>query len=59
MLVLLDTNNSNGKDKGHPGTGQEGPEWQQIYNSTIPSTSALDGDEWSTPRPRKDPVPII
>jgi hypothetical protein len=34
-----------------------------MYNSTLPSTSALDGGEWSTPRsgcftPGKDPVPI-
>jgi len=35
-----------------------------MYSSTLPSTSALDGDGWSTPRPGrftpgKDPVPIV
>ena len=35
-----------------------------MYSSTLPSTSALDRDGWSTPRPgsftpRKDPVPIV
>ena len=35
-----------------------------MYSSTFPSTSALDGGEWSTPRPGrfisgKDPVPIV
>ena len=35
-----------------------------MYSSTLPSTSALDGSGWSTPRPgrftpRKDPVPIV
>ena len=50
--------------KGHPITGHEGPEGEQMYSSTLPSTSALDGGGWSTPRPnrftpRKDPVPIV
>ena len=42
-------------------TGHEGPEGEQTYSSTLPSTSALDGGEWSAPRPGrftpwKDPV---
>ena len=32
-----------GKGKGHPRTGHEGPEGEQMYSSTLPSTSALDG----------------
>ena len=53
-----------GKGKGHPITGHEGPEGKQMYSSTLPSTSALDGGGWSTPRPGrftpgKDPVPIV
>ena len=45
-------------------TGHEGPEGEQIYSSTLPSTSALDGGGWSAPRPGrftlgKDPVPIV
>ena len=52
------------KGKVHPRTGHEGPEGEQMYSSTLPSTSALDGGEWSTPRlgrftPGKDPVPIV
>jgi hypothetical protein len=31
-----------GKGKGHPITGHEDPEWEQMYSSTLPSTSALD-----------------
>ena len=45
------------KGKGHPITGHEGPEGEQIYSSTIPSTSALDGG-WvakSTHRPLYPP----
>ena len=35
-----------------------------MYSSTVPSTSALDGDGWSKPRPcrftpGKDPVPVV
>ena len=53
-----------GKGKGHPRTGHEGPEGEQIYSSTLPSTSALDGGGWSAPRPGrftagKDPLPIV
>jgi len=34
-----------GKKKGkvHPRTGHEGPEGEQMYSCTLPSTSALDG----------------
>ena len=35
-----------GKGKGH-----EVPEGEQMYSSTLPSTSALDSGGWSTPRP--------
>ena len=50
--------------KGLPRTCQEDPEREQMYSSTLPSTSALDGSGWSTPRPEsftlgKDPVPIV
>jgi hypothetical protein len=31
------------KSKVHPKTGHEGPEGEQMYSSTLPSTSALDG----------------
>ena len=53
-----------GKGKVLPRTGHEGPEGEQMYSSTLPSTSALDVGGWSTPRPgrfnrRKDPVPIV
>ena len=53
-----------GKGKDLPITGHEGPEGEQMYSSTLPSTSALDGGGWSTPRPGpftpgKDPVPIV
>ena len=53
-----------GKGKVHPITGHEGPEGEQRYSSTLPSTSALDEGGWSTPRPGrftpgKDPVPVI
>ena len=54
-----------GKGKVLPITGHEGPEGEQMYSSTLPSTSALDGvGGWSTPRPgrftpRKEPVPIV
>ena len=32
-----------GKGKAHTVTGHEGPEGEQMYSSTLPSTSALDG----------------
>jgi hypothetical protein len=31
-----------GKGKGHPRTGYEGSEGEQMYSSTLTSTSALD-----------------
>ena len=45
-------------------TGHEGPEREQMYSSTLPSTSELDEVEWSTPllggfTPGKDPVPVV
>ena len=55
-----------GKSKGKvlPITGYEGPEGEQMYSSTLPSTSKLDGGGGSAPRPGrftpwKDPVPIV
>ena len=41
-----------------------GPEGEQMYSSTLPSTSALDGGGWSAPRPGrftpgKDSVRIV
>ena len=52
------------KVKVHPRTVREGPEGEQMYSSTLPSTSALDVGGWSTPRPGrftpgKDPVHIV
>jgi hypothetical protein len=37
--------------KVRPRTGHNGPEEEQRNSSTIALTSALDGDEWLTPRP--------
>ena len=53
-----------GKGKVLPRTGHEGPEREQMYSCTLPSTSVLDGGGWSAPRPGrftplKDPVPIV
>ena len=55
-----------GKGKGEVllRIGHEGPEGEQMYSSTLPSTSALDGGGWSTPQPGrftpgKDPVPTV
>ena len=47
-----------------PRTGHEGPEGEQMYSSALPSTSALVGGGWSTPRPGcftpgEDPVPTV
>ena len=52
------------KGKSLPRTGHEGPEGEQMYSSTLPSTSALDGGGWSTSGPGrftlgKDPVHIV
>ena len=43
--------NVKGKRKVHPRTGHEGPEREQMYSFTLPSTSALDGGGWSIPSP--------
>ena len=53
-----------GKGNGHPRTGHEGPEGEEMYSSTLSLTSALDGRGWSTPRltrftPGKDPVRTV
>jgi len=43
-----------GKGKGHPRTGHEGPDREQRYCSTLSLTSALDLCVWvvkATPRP--------
>jgi len=50
--------------KVHPRTGHKGPEGEQMYSYTFPSTSALDGGGWSKPRAGrfiswKDSVPIV
>jgi hypothetical protein len=52
------------KGKIHPRTDHEGREGEQMYSSTLPSTSALNVSGWSTPRPGhftpgKDPVLIV
>ena len=47
---LLPVYYGKGKAKVLPRTGHEGPEWEQMYSSTLPSTSALDGVGWSAPR---------
>ena len=59
-------NSISGKGKGKvlPRTGHEGPEGEQMYSFTLPSTLALDGGGWSTPYPSrftpgKDPVPAV
>ena len=63
-VSVINCGKGKGKGKGHPITGHEGQEGEQMYISTLPSTSALDRDGWSTPRPGrftpgKDPVPIV
>jgi len=62
LVVFLST----GKGKGniYPRTGYEGTEGKTMCSSTLPSTLALDGGVWSTPRPGrftrgKDTVPIV
>jgi hypothetical protein len=37
--------NCSGKGKAHPRTGQEDPEEEQWYSSTLSVTSVLDGGE--------------
>ena len=46
-----------GKSKGHPRTGHEGPEGEQMYSPTLPSSSALALPGRFTPG--KDPLPIV
>ena len=52
-----------GKGKGRPITGHKDPEGEQVYSSTLPSTSALDLCGCSSRpgrfTPMKDPVPIV
>jgi len=43
VIVLKHNYQFTGKGKVHPRTGPEGPEGEQMYNSTLPSTSALYG----------------
>ena len=43
--------NTFSKCKVDPRTGHKCPEGEHMYISTLPSTSALDGGGWSTPRP--------
>ena len=59
-LVKVPKTNSNpscswttSKGKGHPTTGHENPEVEQMYSSTLPSTSTLDEGRVvnATPRP--------
>ena len=52
------------KGKGHPIRGNEGPEGEQRYSSTLSLTLTLDGFQWLPPRPDHftpgtDLVPII
>ena len=53
-----------GKGKFLPRTGHEGPEGEQMYSSTLPSTAVIGEGGWSTPlpgrfTPGKDPVPSV
>ena len=41
--VSLTSCKGKGKGKFHPRTGYEIPEGKQVYSSTLPSTSALNG----------------
>ena len=53
LLRYLQVNDDKGKGKVRPRTDNEGPEREQMYSSTVSSTSALDGG-WvvsTTPRP--------
>ena len=65
MYMYIYTHKVKVKCKFHPITGHEGPEGGgKSYRSTLPSTSALDGGGWSTPRPGRftpseDPLPIV
>ena len=62
LVVQLLPNKGKGNDKVHSRTGHEGPEGEQMYSSTLPSTSVLNVGGWSTPCPGrftagKDPIP--
>jgi hypothetical protein len=51
-------------NKFHPSNGYKFPDGKYRYTFTLFLTSALDGGEWSTPRPGrfnpgKVPVPIV
>ena len=68
LLILTKTVSkvflSEGKGKGQPITGDEGPEGEKRYSSTLSLTSAVDGvgGQRHSPAalpPRKDPVPIL
>jgi len=53
-----------GRGKGHPKTGHEGPDGELRYISVLSLTSVLDGSGWSTPHPSrltpaKSLVPIV
>jgi len=53
-----------GEGEAHPKKGNEGPEVEQVYSSTLSLTSVLDGAGWSMPRPShftpgKDRVPTV
>jgi hypothetical protein len=59
-----DHNEGKSKGKFHPITGQESPEGEQMFTSTLPLPSALGRGGCSTPSPgrfshEKDPVPIV
>jgi hypothetical protein len=45
------TSVSKRQKKVNPGTGDDGPEGEKRYSSTLSLTSALDRGEWSTPCP--------
>ena len=54
----------NGKGKGHPITGNEGPEVEYRYSSTLSLTSGTDGvggqrHAQAALTPGKDTVPIV
>jgi len=42
---------SEGKGKGHPGTGREGPKGEWVYGSTLSLTTTPVVGGWSAPRP--------
>jgi hypothetical protein len=51
------------KEKFHTKIGNEGPDWEYRYSSTLCLTSALEAGEWSTPPPvalaqKSAPAPI-